>query len=300
MVLQNIKFNLKHLLSLVLILSLSQFDAYGQDKKSRVRVSLDYETINNSDKQIHATVKAKIGRSYKGVEGIDVAFDVKAKDTLINLGQSLTDSNGTASLALDSNTLDALNSGAYTFTAKALENDAYLSKSNSIDIKDSKLELSFTQKDSLNIVDVQFMAKDSSNQFAGVSGVSVKLYVKRLFGNLPIESNYRSSDDSGKISLEFPADIKGDEEGNIVIIAQVENTNDYGSVRSSNNVSWGVPLVIDSYETKRELWTARANTPIYLLLFVNAMIIGVWGTIIYLVLQIFKIRKLGKIAEETI
>jgi hypothetical protein len=59
----------------------------------------------------------------------------------------------------------------------------------------------------------------------------------------------------------------------------------------SKTVSFGVPPDIDNLENKRSLAAAGANAPISLLLLVNGIILVVWGIIIYILTEIYRIRR---------
>ena len=54
--------------------------------------------------------------------------------------------------------------------------------------------------------------------------------------------------------------------------------------------------VIISFD-QRKLWATKFRTPLWLLFMAYSIVIGVWGTIIYLVLQIIRIKRIGKIAS---
>jgi hypothetical protein len=57
-------------------------------------------------------------------------------------------------------------------------------------------------------------------------------------------------------------------------------------------VKWGIPVTEREVITKGELWASRANAPLWLVIFVNAILVGTWGTIIYIVTQLIKISKI--------
>jgi len=120
--------------------------------------------------------------------------------------------------------------------------------------------------------------------------------IKRMGGDLTIgdEANY-TTDSSGTVTAEFKRDsIPGDANGNIVLIAKVEDNDNYGNLSVEKTAKWGAPLTYHSTLYERSLFATRDKAPIWLL-FMAYFIIGiVWGTLIYLVFQIFKIKKLGK------
>jgi hypothetical protein len=75
----------------------------------------------------------------------------------------------------------------------------------------------------------------------------------------------------------------------------IEDHDEFGSIFAFTMKKWGKPTVDDnSAFERRTLWSTRDKTPYWLLVFPNLIIFGVWGVIVYLVLQIFKIKKLSK------
>jgi hypothetical protein len=98
-------------------------------------------------------------------------------------------------------------------------------------------------------------------------------------------------DENGVVRIEFPSDLPGDSAGNVVIIASVEEDDSYKGVEVSDKVRFGVPSGIDNRENKRSLAAAGANAPISLLILVNGIILVVWGMIIYIFTEIFRIRR---------
>jgi hypothetical protein len=148
-------------------------------------------------------------------------------------------------------------------------------------------------EDSVKKVHVFVGAPDSTGEIKPVGDIEVKVYVKRLFGLLPITEGFETTDSDGMMILDFPDDIPGDEEGNLTILAKVQDHDDYGTLISARRISWGTTLVTDPDEMKGELWSAKNNAPLSLVIIINTMVIGIWGVIIYVFLQIFKIKRIG-------
>ena len=65
------------------------------------------------------------------------------------------------------------------------------------------------------------------------------IYVPRMFSLLPIGE--AKLDDSGTASVEFPASLPGDKEGNITIIARFEEHPEFGNVEKKSTLEWGSP-----------------------------------------------------------
>lgn len=264
-------------------------------KKKKARISLEYINVNSANRQLKAVVKTKIDKSYQNVSNVKVKFyfDEAIEKNLLGVIQS--DTKGIALLNLPKDIEKKMDSTfQYTFIA-AIENDThYRDKEKERIIKESKLEFKFVEEDSLRKVIVLFKALDSTATFIPVEDISTKLYVERMFGNLLISDDMEATDEDGMLSINFPSDIPGDKKGKLTVIAQIEDDDDYGTLMIKKTVEWGTPLIIDEKLNKRELWSARANTPIYLLVIINAMIVGIWGTIAYIILQINRIRTLGR------
>ena len=54
----------------------------------------------------------------------------------------------------------------------------------------------------------------------------------------------------------------------------------------------GVQIVDESTFDQRTMWSPRNKTPIFILVFTNLLIVGIWGIIVYLISNLFKIVKL--------
>lgn len=154
--------------------------------------------------------------------------------------------------------------------------------------KVAKIEFAFVKNDSLNVCNLLVTSEGKP-----APDVSVKVYVKRLFGLLPIGDDV-TTDENGAASVEFPRDLPGDEKNNLEVVAKIEDDDNFGTVESKSTINWGVPkkLVGDIHE--RSLSASRSHAPIYFIVASNLIIFGIWGTLLYVVLQVFKIKKLGK------
>jgi hypothetical protein len=126
--------------------------------------------------------------------------------------------------------------------------------------------------------------------------VEMKVGVARMGGILPAgdEENY-TTDSTGTVTAELKKDsLPGDQQGNIVLTAKVEDNDLYGNLLVEKAVHWGVTTIPQkNFFDQRTLWSTRFRTPLWLLFMAYTIVIGVWGTLIYLIFQIVKIKKLG-------
>lgn len=157
--------------------------------------------------------------------------------------------------------------------------------------KEAKITLSFEKADSLYVCKALV-----TSEGVPVNEVPVNLSVKRLFGNLLIGDPV-ATDSTGVATFEFPQDIPS-KNGKLTIFAKIADDENYMDTETSGEVNWGLVVVSDNSNIEeRSMAAARDKAPIY---FISAslLIIGlIWGTLIYAVLQVFKIKRLGKLEE---
>jgi hypothetical protein len=153
------------------------------------------------------------------------------------------------------------------------------------------IQLRFSVKDSVKYVTAQVNESLHDSIGAPIPNVDLYLYVQRTFSRLPIGEYFNTTDETGQVTVEFPNDLPGDTAGNVTIIASLEEDDNFKAAEVSKVANFAVPADIDPHENKRSLAAAGANAPISLLLLVNGLILVVWGILVYIFTQIFKIRR---------
>ena len=114
---------------------------------------------------------------------------------------------------------------------------------------------------------------------------------------MPLSTETEITDDQGRITIEFPDDLKGNENGEITIVGKVSDHDQFGNLLFWKTIKWGKPLSEDDIFNKRELWSVSSNSPYALSLSVIIMLIGIWGTIFYIIYLINRINKAGKTVD---
>lgn len=161
-------------------------------------------------------------------------------------------------------------------------------KSYGQDLEDATIALSFSEEnDSKTIIAT---ALDSSG--LPIEELDLYFYVKRTFSLLPIGDIFNTTDESGVVAIEFPQDLPGDTEGNVLLIVKIMESDLYNDLEIKKNIKWGTPIQINQTEEERSLWAAAANAPITLIVAVSFMIIAVWYIIFYIVFILFKISNI--------
>jgi hypothetical protein len=138
--------------------------------------------------------------------------------------------------------------------------------------------------------------RGDGNGWKPAAGVEMKVGISRLGGILSAgsEETY-TTDSTGVVAVALERkNLPGDEKGNITLAVKVEDNDELGNLIVEKSAGWGVPVAVDNkFFKQRTLWSTRFHTPFWLLFMAYSIVITVWSTIIYLVFQIVKIKKVG-------
>ncbi|HET7115963.1 MAG TPA: hypothetical protein VFI29_05710 [Hanamia sp.] len=288
---------LKLVISLVLLLGISIDTIQAQDSvASKTQLIISYFLPANKVPYLEVTTRKKIGRKFEAVKNIPVDIYFNEADPNNLLGKVITDTIGKGRIGLPpsfKNTWDSLNE--FKFLAQSELPAGQDALSADITIKKAILSVDTTSVDGTRMVTAELKEKNG-NDWVPVKDIDMKLAVKRMDANLSVgDKDFYTSDSTGVSSAEFKKDsIPGDKKGMITLVAEVDDNDTYGNLVTEKAVNWGKAIAPQKdFFAQRTLWAIRSETPIWLLFTVWGIAIGIWGTIIYLVIQILKIRKLG-------
>ena len=153
------------------------------------------------------------------------------------------------------------------------------------------IQLRFSEEDSIKYITAQVNEYSSDSSGKPIAELDLYFFVQRTFSQLPIGDYFNTTNENGEVRIEYPNDLPGDSAGNVIIIARIEEDDRFDGVEVSKIASFGIPFYIDHRANKRSLTAASANAPISLLILVNGIILVVWGIIIYIFTQIYRIRR---------
>ncbi len=153
------------------------------------------------------------------------------------------------------------------------------------------IQLRFSEEDSIKYITAQVNEYSSDSLGKPIAELDLYFFVQRTFSQLPIGDYFNTTNENGEVRIEFPYDLRGDSAGNVTIIARIEEDDMFEGVEVSKTASFGIPFHIDYRAHKRSLTAASANAPISLLILVNGIILAVWGIIIYIFTQIYRINR---------
>lgn len=160
------------------------------------------------------------------------------------------------------------------------------------DEKEATIKISFDQNDTM-----RFCKALVTSDNKPVKEIEVHFYVQRMYSLLPIGKAVET-DSEGVAVSNFPLDLPGDKNGNIIAIAKIEDDDNYGNVEAQSEIKWGILPTneMDSWN-KRSLSASREKAPMLLILVSNLIIAVIWGTIFYVIYQVYRIRKESKMLK---
>lgn len=124
-----------------------------------------------------------------------------------------------------------------------------------------------------------------------IKGAEVLLYVKRYFGNLPIQTS-KPTNETGHVSFDFDPKLKADEQGNMNFIAKVSEPN-FGQAEGKASMKIGTPIHPKSLVEKRALWNTGPMIPWWLIISYLAVVGVIWAFLLFIVKEIKRIKEIG-------
>jgi ethanolamine utilization protein EutQ (cupin superfamily) len=262
-------------------------------EKSSLSIGVGYYVVNNKLPYVGVKVKTKVKGRFQPVAGIglNLFLDNGAAANLI--GKVVTNAHGEAFAMIPSRLKKQWGTSVkHTFVARFAGNAKY--DSTSVDQAVVKAKILIDTASGRSISATVMEMKDTA--WTPVKGVDVIVAVKRMGGDLLVnETPTFSTDSTGKISADFKRDtLPGDAHGNITLVAKIVDNDQYGNLLIEKKVPWGAKFIPKSDFNKRTLFATGAKAPIWLLFMACSIILAVWTTLAMLVINILKIRKLGR------
>jgi len=254
------------------------------------RMALNY--ICSSDSLLlTATLSIKKGDITLALENATIEYSASNGAISKLLGKATTDQEGNAVFKISSAGLPADKEGMVSYSAKFPGNNKYPAAEANFIAKPAKIKLFFSIEDSLRLMKVTATQKNENGEDVAIPKETVNIYVPRLFSLLKIGEV--ALDENGTGTMEFPKEIVGDTIGNIIVMARIEEHDQFGFVQGENMSNWGVPKQYYKAEVpSRELWTPIA--PLWMIITLLIMLAGVWAHYAYAVYELVMIKRLSK------
>ena len=257
-------------------------------KKNKVRLKIDYVKVMNEEVYFKIKASSKIGKKNVDIPNIELMIYNEYEDEEIGLGTAYTNMKGEARFVVkDYNIIKSDSTNTYTVGVSFYGNETFKKASKSVSFKNADIEAKIITIDSLNYFTATL--KDATKDSL-IEGASLSVQVERLFQPLFIGEEFYITDENGTIIVPVEHGIPGID-GNLNIEVVMADNEEYGTVIDKFIAPIGTPIVDESTFDDRTMWSPRNKTPIFLLIFPNIIIFGMWGLIIYLTFNLFKISK---------
>ncbi len=284
------KYNIQ--LVLLILIGLFSFNnglLYAQKKvkKNKVRIKAQYINEINGDKYIVVKASSKIKRKIQKINRADLTVYTILNDEKHKLGQVTTNVEGEGIFTLSNKpNFKPDSTETYTILVEFKGNEQFKKAKKKIKFKNAFITSKVFEKDSINYI----TATLTDPNIGPLNEQLLEVRIKRLINPLPVGEGTYSTDESGSVTVPIEADVPG-VDGILTLEVVLADSDEYGTVISQVSAPVGIPIVHESTFDERTLWSPRNKTPLFLLIFPNLLIFGIWGLIIYLISNLFKITK---------
>lgn len=275
----------KSLFFLLLVLPLTVNSFSQEAEKISPYIQLQYFKNNDDQSSLQATLTYSENRMENPLPGMEIHFYTGGTKKEL-LATVLTDEKGIASLPVNNIARLPVNSeGQWQFETEFSGNDTIEASSSELQVKDVQLKMTLSEIDSIKTITLNALASLNGRQVP-VAGEVVMIYVPRMFSLLPVAE--ATLDDNGTVSVDFPSDLPGDNEGNLKIIARFEENPTYGNVEKNIVQKWGIPTSYAVPKTHRALWTK--TPPTWMIITLSILLAGVWGHYLFAIISLILIK----------
>jgi hypothetical protein len=282
--------------NLIIILGFLPIALMAQNpEKGTLVVGIRYFNNNNTTHHLVFKTKSKVDGKFKIIPDIKLTVYITSDADKANLlGTVITNDVGDAVLLIPPSAKNEwIKSPNQTFVAVSTATQQFEEARGELAITKAKLQFDTAEG---KIVNAKLVALIDT-VWTAIADVEMQIGVKRLDGNLSVnETPIFTTDSSGAATTEFKRDsLPGDTKGNLVLVASIIDNELYGNLTAEIAVPWGSKFSHISNFDHRTLFARRGHSPIWLELLAYSIVVVVWGIIIFLVLQIRKIKQLGAV-----
>jgi hypothetical protein len=275
------------------LLLLPAYNGFSQGaEKANLSIAISYFNTNNRIPYVAVNVKSKLTGRFQPVGGVAIKLYLDKDSAGTFIGKVVTSEKGEAHTFIPpSLQKEWAGSKSHTFLATFDGDKVY--ESGKADLTVARAKILIDTIAGRSVVATLLELKDTT--WTPVKGADVVLAVRRLGGDLNInETATFATDSTGKASGDFKRDnIPGDAKGGITLVAKIVDNEQFGNLSVEKTVPWGAKFKYQSTFNERALFATRDKAPIWLQFIAYSITFAVWGVLIYLLFNIFKIKKLG-------
>jgi hypothetical protein len=259
-----------------------------KEESSLISPTIQFISVQKADKSIDLKVNltAKVKGWVIKLRQLKISFVQVTADAEKELGYVITDGFGKAVLNIKTDSLKTDNEGKLQFKAVFAGNKQMEAADGEVIIKRALLQITAVKEDSALSVKVKLVDFGTGKEVP-VPETVVGVYVNRSFK--PLKIGEGTTDENGEATVEVPINLPADAKGNIILLAKLDESENYGNLEASVEQKWGVPVSDKLNELPRALWSA--HPPYWMMATFIILMSTVWGHYLVIIVQLFRLRK---------
>jgi len=259
-----------------------------KEKKNKARINVEYVKIMDGEIYFNIKSSARIKKKTVPVSNIELTIYNEIDDEEVELGKAKTNDKGETRFSLKNiHSITADTSNVYNILVSFSGDESFKKAKKSISFKDANITAKIITKDSINYVTATLTDNNTKDP---IVDESLTVQVHRLFKPLRIGEEFNETDEDGAIIVPVEEGIPG-VDGNLTFEIVLDDSDDFGTVIAMVSGPVGIPITDESTFDERTMWSPRNKTPVFLLIFPNLIIFGIWGFIVYLIINLVKLSK---------
>lgn len=237
--------------------------------------------------ELQATVKAKIEKKLRKMHSLKIHFFLVGDSGETELGSVNANLNGVGVLLVKPEQVISNNEGLLNFKAMVNANKNMEEGVGEVSAKKARLIATPIAEDGKYSVQIKLVDLSNGTE-TPIPETTIGVFVKRQFSPLKVAEG--TTDEAGDAIIEIPTGLPGDPNGNLVILAKLDENETYGYLEASlTGEKWGLPVSNKPVDPPRALWSA--HPPIWMLVTFIILMAAVWGHYFVIVYELFRLRK---------
>lgn len=266
-------------------------EAVAEEGPEMISPGVELIAVQKADGSVdlRATVKAKIERKIRKMHSLKIHYFLVSDSGETELGAVNANLNGFGLLTVKPEQVIANKEGLLNFKALVKANKNMEEGVGEASAKIARLIATPVAEDGAYAVQLKLVDLSTGTE-TPIPETAIGVFVKRQFN--PLKVGEGTTDEAGEATVEFPAGLPGDPNGNLTILAKLDENETYGYLEASvTGEKWGVPVSNKSIDQPRALWST--HPPLWMLITFFVLMIAVWGHYIVIVYELFRLRKEG-------
>ncbi|MBI2280496.1 MAG: hypothetical protein HYU68_07380 [Bacteroidetes bacterium] len=267
--------------------------AYCQEEKKDINLSIQYQKIMNQHSLINISAKFKDENGFNpcakqkfDVYKVTITEDESAEAQEEKIGEAITNDEGKVKFAIPYK----ITTPSVSFIVRLENSKLFEDSEESIEALDAGIEATIEEVDSVFYIKARLFLPDNQP----LAAQSLEVGLQRLFGNLKIgEEDSYETDEEGYISVPIDEGLTGIDGKLTFRIALVES-DEYGTIIANVTSDKGEKIEDESTFDQRTMLSPPNKTPLFLWIFPNIILVSIWGILVFLTLNLFKIYKSNK------